>query len=337
MIKKIILFAFVLLGTILHGQDLQFSQFNSMPLALNPAFTGNNQCNYRVSALGRNQWMGLSGVTSYQSGTVAADFNIGANTDYKGSFWGVGLMTTADRSGDNKYYNNSALISLAYHFRFGEDAENLLSFGMQGGVAQRSFLPNNLTFDDQIDYYGRKVRSTSESFVTDNKLYPDFNVGALVTLNPNESFNFYAGASVYHLIQPNISFTESEYKLPARINVHSGAKFTFNDKLIIAPSLLFQYQKNFNYNFGTYFGSIFTRETQNKIPFTGYLGVWYKSTDAICFAARADIGPVIFAFSYDVNTTKISQNTGMVGSPELSITYFGCFGRNSKRSGCPFL
>ena len=70
----------VLIGSLcaipLMSQDLIYSQFNAMPLAINPAFAGNNACNYRVSAIGRSQWTGVQNVNSYKSGTIAGDFNL---------------------------------------------------------------------------------------------------------------------------------------------------------------------------------------------------------------------------------------------------------------------
>ena len=52
------------------GQDLIYSQFNAMPLAVNPAFAGNNACNYRVSAIGRSQWAGVENLKSYNDNQI---------------------------------------------------------------------------------------------------------------------------------------------------------------------------------------------------------------------------------------------------------------------------
>ena len=41
---------------LLSGQDLQFSQYYSAPLQLNPALTGGFGAKYRVSAIYRDQW-----------------------------------------------------------------------------------------------------------------------------------------------------------------------------------------------------------------------------------------------------------------------------------------
>ena len=40
---------------------------------------------------------------------------------------------------------------------------------------------------------------------------------------------------------------------------------------------------------------------------------------------------------YDIHVGGVSQNLRGVSSPELSVNFYGCFGRSSKRTGCPSL
>ncbi|MBK7037948.1 MAG: type IX secretion system membrane protein PorP/SprF [Bacteroidetes bacterium] len=41
---------------VLRAQDVHFSQYNAAPLALNPALTGVNSCDWRAGLTYRNQW-----------------------------------------------------------------------------------------------------------------------------------------------------------------------------------------------------------------------------------------------------------------------------------------
>jgi type IX secretion system PorP/SprF family membrane protein len=323
-------------GLGLGAQDLIYSQFNSMPLAVNPAFAGNNSCNYRMSAIGRSQWMGVENATSYNSATIAGDFNLNNIYDEKYNIWGMGLMASYDKAGKGTFTNFSLLANLAYHARFGLDGQNFLSFGMQAGMGQRGVDPGKFVFADELDAYGRPVRATGEVFSDISKWFPELGFGSLITLNPKDDINLYAGLSAFHLLSPNISFTNTDYKLPMRVNLHAGANI-YKGGFFYLPSIYIQRQQTINYNIGTYLGMALTGGDERTNPTIGYLGLWYKSSDAITPAFRLDMGRTTFAFSYDIHVGGVSQNLSGIGSPELSINFFGCFGRSSKRTGCPSL
>lgn len=318
------------------AQDLIYSQFNAMPLTVNPAFAGNNSCNYRLSAIGRSQWLGVNNVNSYQSATLAGDFNLNNNIDDKLNLWGLGMVASYDKSGVGNYTNFNVLGNIAYHLRFGREANNFLSFGIQAGAANRGAAVGNYIFDDQIDPYGRYYANTNENIIHPSIWYPEMGFGALLTLNPSENTNLYVGTSIFHILNPNISYTQTDYKLPSRINFHAGANLYKNGWLFL-PSVYIQNQNITNYNIGGYVGRLLVAPNEVRNPVIGYLGVWLKSADAIAAAFRLDIGKISLAFSYDIHTGGVSKNLNSIGSPELSINYFGCFGRDTRRSGCPSL
>lgn len=322
----------------LKAQDLIYSQFNAMPLAVNPAFAGNNACNYRLSAIGRSQWSGMQNVNSYKSGTIAGDFNINNIYDEKTNMWGLGFIASYDQASVGAFTNFSFLANLAYHARFGNDGQNFLSFGMGLGLANRGANIGRYTFASELDAFGRPIPNiaSGESFNTNSIFYPEMNFGALVTLNPNENTNIYGGASIMHLLSPNISFTSTDYSLPMRVNFHAGANL-YRAGFFILPTVYVQYQQHTNYNVGGYFGTTLVAGHETKNPIIGYLGFWYKSSDAIVPSARLDIGRMTIAFSYDIHVGGVSENLSGVSSPELSINFYGCFGRSSKRMGCPSL
>ncbi|MCE2962210.1 MAG: PorP/SprF family type IX secretion system membrane protein [Chitinophagales bacterium] len=332
----------VLIGSLcaipLMSQDLIYSQFNAMPLAVNPAFAGNNACNYRVSAIGRSQWTGVQNVNSYKSGTIAGDFNLNNVYNEQLNLWGLGLMASYDQAGVGAFTNFSVMANLAYHARFGMEGQNFLSFGMGLGLGNRGANIGRYTFASELDAFGRPIpnMTSGESFNSNSIFYPEVNFGALITLNPNENTNLYGGASIMHLLSPNISFTNNEYKLPMRVNFHAGANL-YRGGFFILPTVYVQYQQHTNYNVGGYFGTTLVSGHETRNPIIGYLGFWYKSNDAIVPSARLDVGRMSIAFSYDLHIGGVSQNLSGVSSPELSVNFYGCFGRSSKRTGCPSL
>lgn len=320
----------------IQAQDLIYSQFNAMPLALNPAFAGNNSCNYRFSAIGRSQWSGINNVKSYQSATLAGDVNINNNIDDQINLWGAGAMLSYDKASVGSFTNLMMVGNLAYHIRFGREANNFLSLGIQAGAGQRGVNASSLVFGDQLDDFGRFVGGTKETITNESKWYPELGFGALLTLNPNDNTNMYFGSSILHLLNPNVSFTNDEYKLPVRFNFHAGGNF-LHGNYVFLPSVYVQYQQLANYNIGTYAGTYLSAGSETTDPTIGYLGLWYKSQDAIAAALRLDIGKMSLAFSYDIHTGGVARNLNAIGSPELSINYYGCFQRDTRRSGCPRL
>ncbi len=57
---KIVCLALLISGSVLQAQDIHFSQYNQAPLALNPALTGLNACDWRATLNYRNQWASVT-------------------------------------------------------------------------------------------------------------------------------------------------------------------------------------------------------------------------------------------------------------------------------------
>ncbi|MCU0328298.1 MAG: PorP/SprF family type IX secretion system membrane protein [Chitinophagales bacterium] len=332
-VKHCSIFVIIFWVKFLVAQDLQYSQFNSVPIKLNPAFSGNNPCNLRAGVIARNQWMGIENLNPYQSASLGVDFNLMVDEE-KRSFWGFGFLAEYDRSGNSNFYNHNVSLSAAYHIVFGYNAQNSLSFGYQLGIHQRGINAQNLIFDEDIDYYGRLIGNGNNLINT--KTYLDMNFGSILTLNPNENLNMYIGASIFHFNQPDIALNDQAYNLPFRYNIHGGLTKKW-EKLILNPSFYYQYQNLSNWNLGTYFGMKLSPENAVYTEVVGYIGAWYKSNDAIALAARLNVNQFQAIFSYDIHTGKLGQNYQGIGSPELSLQYLLCFKKNSKRMGCPNL
>ncbi|MEZ4924560.1 MAG: type IX secretion system membrane protein PorP/SprF [Crocinitomicaceae bacterium] len=79
------------------AQDIHFSQFYMNPVYLNPALTGNHDCNYRFSANQRSQWRSVS--RPYNTIAMSAE-----NRDgwiLPGMYHGVNIFH--DAAGDGNY------------------------------------------------------------------------------------------------------------------------------------------------------------------------------------------------------------------------------------------
>src|ERR1700749_783793 len=69
---KLIMAVLLLVTMTAKAQDIHFSQFNQEPLALNPALTGNYQCDWRAGLNYRTQWSSIPAPYN----TYAAFFDI---------------------------------------------------------------------------------------------------------------------------------------------------------------------------------------------------------------------------------------------------------------------
>ena len=119
-----------------------------------------------------------------------------------------------------------------------------MTLGLQAGLVLKQFNTTNLIFPSEIDQLsGQATGSIPNNYSDEKKLFPDFAVGALGQQN-----DFFWGASVHHLTQPNESILEGDQKgkLPAKITLHIGARSRklhhglLSREFTISPNILYQ-------------------------------------------------------------------------------------------------
>ncbi|HWB62269.1 MAG TPA: PorP/SprF family type IX secretion system membrane protein, partial [Chitinophagales bacterium] len=132
----------------LSAQDQHFSMFYASPLTLNPALTGVNEGDYRVSGIYRNQWRSIS--TPYQSYGLSFDIKL-LQSKLKNDIFGVGGTLEGDQSGDGKLTMTSGMLSAAFHKGLDKDHHHFLGVGVQFAFTQRSLKINDLAFPEQFD------------------------------------------------------------------------------------------------------------------------------------------------------------------------------------------
>ncbi len=321
--KKIIsaIAVFLVVGTsTLFGQDVQFSQFYSAPLYLNPAFTGATQLT-RVGTNYRSQWPALQ--ANFVTLSAYADHFI----DDKNS--GVGFLIQTDREGlaglrstsFTGTYSYQLPISDAFTFRVGANV----------GYYLRDINFSALTFGDQfVD--GVLVNPTIETFDT-GATKNFFNVGSGVLLYSND---VWLGVAVDHLNKPNQSLIGQEDKLPMKISVHGGYKFKFKSGVngqgmytrpqerSLTPTFQYKQQGNFSQiDLGMYL-------TFEPIV----LGLWYRGVPykvvndfvnhesvvvLLGFIQKAKDSTFKVGYSYDITISKLGASSG--GAHEFSLSY----------------
>jgi len=321
-----IIFTLVFVGTILFvkGQDHQISPFASSPLYVNPAATGFFQNrDLRVVANYKNQFSFLS--PGFSTTTLSIDKPIPTNNV------GVGLLLSNNSAGSGSMSDLNIMGSFGYQLQLtrqrGSQGGHFLSFGLQAGIKQKSFLPDKLTTDNQyVENFGFDATLPSgESFTSTSKIYPDFNFGALWYIGSNRSFSRadfirilpYAGFSISHLTQPNESFYGSyESRLPRKFLFHAGAEVQTSTSFALQPIfIIFNQGIHTQYNAGTTANFRLNKES------TFILGSFYRSDDAVVALMGLKFLDFTLLLSYDITTSNMKYYSKSNNGLEITLKY----------------
>ncbi len=315
------------------AQDHMYSNFLAAPLYLNPALAGTSNSCDRLAVNYRNQYPSLRDAFVYYG--VSYDRFVNKMSG------GIGGMLQRSVEG-NGFYNKNAF-SLNYAFHGIKTRDMQLSLGVQAGVVMRSVDYSKLVFYDQIDEkLGVMPGAPSEASlpVNNNKMYPDFAVGAAFVWK-----RAMIGASSYHLTEPDESLINTYSKLPRRYNIHGSFNIPLSVKKNIGdPTLIPAFMIN-----SQGLSRTITAGLQYKVYYFN-VGGWYRNAeiynggDAVLASFMFDMNNiygsdsrVIFGFTYDYSLLEMTQRaTG--GTIEMNLVYQvqKCPNRRKKIT-CPVL
>lgn len=307
------------------AQDVHFTQFDAAPLTINPAFTGAFNGMVRGSVIYRDQWRSVTTPFVTLSASVDAPIQIGLAGD---DYLAAGLQFYNDKAGDGNLSNTSILGSIAYHKSLGstrgvgDRPGKTISVGFQGGYASKSLDLSKLYFGDEFN--GQFMLPTGEQL--NNKVnYWVVNAGISWAHAVSNGFAYEIGVGANNLNQPQESLERkrnSEVGLGMRLTGQIGAVARVSDRLRLMPAVLYQSQmtatelvagNEFNYSLANPdFSSVATGV---------FVGVYYRSNDAIMGTAGIDWQGFRFGVSYDYNTSSLKDASNGNGGFELSIRY----------------
>ncbi|MCB0642736.1 MAG: PorP/SprF family type IX secretion system membrane protein [Phaeodactylibacter sp.] len=318
---KAVSFLLLFIPAFLSAQDIHFSQFYHAPLTLNPALTAADTMDYRLTANYRGQW--YSALVPYLTFGAVYEQKFKIGTDGKQSF-GLGLTFSYDAAGDAKL--SLAQFSAHGSYIYKLDAENFVSGGLQIGLAQRSFDPQTLTFDNQFngDIFD-PGRPTNESFTKTNNFFADFGIG----LNYHgqkidRRSKFDAGVGLFHVNRPDQSYLPGDKApLPMRWSLYLMPDIQLTDiwDLTLAGTAQLQ---------STYFEALagagvrFHLNRQRSQELAVQLGAGYRFNsfgDAVIPTIVIYYQGWTFGISYDVNISGFQAATNRNGGPEVAVRY----------------
>ena len=306
--------------------DPHFSQYYAYPLWLNPALTGVIDGDYRASANFKQQWGALN--SSFL--TAGASYDMAPKKNFA-----FGATILNQRAGELDFNYLTALVSGSYRLRFGFEGLQMISFGLQAGIINRSFDLSQGRFGNQfnpISGYDGGLMS-GETFQSQSSLVPDVNAGIMYfDGNPNKSVNIFMGASAAHLTMPVDRFSGANSRIPVRFTAHGGARVRASELLDIVPNALVMYQGNTSeVSLGAY--AQLNVNPSSNILFGGN----YRVKDAAIAFVGLQLRNMVFGLSYDVNTSSFSRASNSNGGLELSISLIGRNGIIGPNFFCPRL
>lgn len=323
----IILGLVLLLSTQSKAQDFHLSQYDAAPLFLNPALVGQFEGKYRVHGHYRTQWGSLSS-KSFKTAAVSFDMPF-----EKFAFGGQILNR---RAGAGDYNDLAIIVNAGYSFTFDKQETHKISFGLQGGVVQKSVNFDNLYFENQYTTASGgsfdQSLPTGENVGGQNFWIPDVNLGFVYYYGKDQvRINPFLGASVFHLTQPKETFYGTDNKLPMRYVAHTGAKVNISERIQLAPKIIFMRQRNaqeINYGMLAHY----------HLGGTGVIvlfGPTYRSSDAFILEGGAKFGNYEARVSYDFNTSSLSDFSDGKGGFEISLTYIPRIIKPNPVNNCP--
>ncbi len=299
------------------AQDIHFSQFFETPLLRNPALAGIFTGDIRLQMVYRDQWGSVT--DGYRTASLNGEYKlpIGKADD----FLTIGGQILFDKAGTAALTQVSVLPVLNYHKSLSNEHNRYLSVGFMGGVVNRSFDHSKVITDDPI----------GEPTAVPNYTYLDGSVGLSYNsnLSKDPEDNFYLGIA-YHLTKPkNSFFRDPSIKLNPNWTGSAGFRFGVTEFSYVTIQADYSVQEKYKETVvGAMYGLKIGPEVENP-KYTIHGGAFIRWDDALIPVIKLDYKPFSFAFSYDVNISKLKPYSYGRGGYELSVSYIGFLDRDN--------
>jgi len=319
----------MLIGLSGFGQDIHFSQSFHSPLLLNPANTGNYFGDWRAVHNYRQQWT--------QIGKPLSTIGFGYDRQFylKRQKMSAGIQVVHDESGDFRLVHQKILASVAYHHTLGP---NRFHFGIQVGYVLKRLDVNGVTLPDQYDVIiglFNPALQTAEVNFNNREEYADINVGAMYSRQIGR-FRPEVGLALYHVNQPNETFTYDINYLAVRTVTHANVTIELNDRYSIEPRAIFMVQNKAR---DLVFGSLgYMNLAKNGLRAKqAFAGIYLRdgltrNWDAFILQTGLGFKKLRAAVSYDITVSRLRLANSFRGAIEFSVIYTGLSSILTKRA-----
>jgi type IX secretion system PorP/SprF family membrane protein len=331
----------LLFSNFVQSQDINFTQFFTNPLILNPAQTGYFDGNYRVGFNFKGQWpFAITGSRyTFQTEAPYIDFSFGEQK-IKSGWMGIGINFLNDEAGDGILTYRRLSLSYAYHQAFDREHRYTLSAGVEASYVIRSVDFSKFYFNDQwVQDQGFDLSiNPNEPVLRENFGYLDLGAGLYVGAQVLNKLKLEAGFSMLHINQPNDGFYADNEHLGFRYQPTLGAHYDPNERIGVDINAYYGYEKTATeFDFGAMMSYGFSTH-KNAVPDNKvYIGLYCRIQDAIAPLIGYQFKKARLLLSYDVTVSKLMPAANANGGPEISFVYVGDWNKNGngKKLYCP--
>ena len=321
-LRKYILPVLLLVTCVARSQDIHFSQFFETPLLRNPALAGIFTGDFRVQMVYRDQWRSVT--DGYKTASLNGEYKlpVGKADD----FLTLGAQVLFDRAGTAALTQTSVMPVINYHKALSADMNRYLSLGFMGGIVNRNFDRSKITTDNSYDN-----GTDGETIVAPNYTYLDGSVGmsynSNLTADPED--NYYVGIAYHHFTKPKHSFfRDPTVALNPKWVASAGFRFGVTEFSYVTIMADHSMQKKYKETVaGVMYGMKLGAEIDNPL-YVIHGGLFIRWSDALIPVIKIDYSKFSFAFSYDVNISKLKPASMGRGGFELSLSYTGLIDRD---------
>lgn len=299
----------VLISEPINAQDAHFSQYDGLPIMLNPANTAmGDVTEMRIGLQYRSQWASLG--SNFL--TTAATFELPVQERF-----GIGASIMAHNAAD-VFSTINFMLSGSYLISDPSQRNWKLSTGLQLGFLYNRINMNELLFENQFDGENFNPDIPSGEFLDRRSTFsPDASIGLYYeNTNDRKKLNPHGGFSVFHLTRPRENFTGERAMTPLRYVVHGGMRININRDFALDPRVLYMRQRSAQ---EIMFGVMANIELRQ--PYALVAGAFYRNKDAVIIQAGIQHNKNLYRISYDINTSSLSKATKNRGAIEISVLY----------------
>lgn len=302
------------------AQGIPVAQFFSMPLILNPAFTGLVNGDMRAAA--NNYHYGGNGLTKLNVTNVSVDMPMLTGVLPKGDALGIGLLYQrysfdAEPTLHTKKYH--AGLSLAYHKSLGKSNKHHLSLGVQ--AVHSNILSDYFPYGGSATYYAYN--------------YQKSNIGILYSGQLSDKVAVYGGYGIYHIDFPD-KHPSGIYNSPINTFTAGGSFNIGRNMSLYANAIVYTVPHDQKVQISSFFK--FPLSKTNKKGLFMYAGAIYSHEYTLSPYLGFEAARLRLGVSYEFYTDPLEILPPYRSGFEVSLIYTGKFLKKQNANWhCPTL
>lgn len=300
------------------AQDIHFSQIFEAPIYRNPALAGIVNADIRVQAIFRTQWNSFA--NAYKTGLLNAEYKlpVGRSDD----FITLGLQTLYDRAGTTALTTAIVMPVLNYHKSISNVQNMYLSVAFMGGYVNRHLDRSKITTDNQYDNGG----GDGEDLAKWSYGYLDGGTGISLNsgIGQNPQNNIVLGVAYHHFNKPKNSFFQNaNIRLDPKWVLSADLKLAVMEGSSVTVHSNYTRQGAYTEVMGGFLYNMNVGSLTDDPDYVLHGGIFLRWKDAAIPVVKLDYRSLSFAFSYDINVSKLRPASYGRGGMEFSLSYIG--------------